>query len=224
MHSNVKLIVYHCLGIVLSTVALFILSPMDKTASPVERTSLVACFLLIFEPIKVLAVGFIGYKGRERDKSPLAVLWDKSYVSKNLSHLALSLLCLTITVTFVILSLGGPLVNDLDQTFFLALSITFISVLPILVTESSSSSLSLSSFLVRVINFLFSSSTKLSQWDSSFAMNLKLISLFSWFGAFLLKLDWIVPWKIYPITSLMASLYGYLVASLVNIVLISVRF
>uniref|UniRef100_T1K7A1 Uncharacterized protein n=1 Tax=Tetranychus urticae TaxID=32264 RepID=T1K7A1_TETUR len=190
MH-NVKLLVHHFLSLVSGTLALFILNPW-REASLAERIPLVSCFLLIFEPLKVLFIGYIGYRGRGR--APFSVLWEK---------------------------VRAPLLSELDQTFFLALCITFTSVLPILITDPS---LPLSSSILRIINFLFNPAARFNQWDSSFAVNLRLVAIFAWFGAFLLKLDWIVSWKVYPITSIMTSLYGYLIASLFNLCRISVRF
>ncbi|XP_015793321.1 uncharacterized protein C1450.15 [Tetranychus urticae] len=217
MH-NVKLLVYQFLSLISGTLALFILNPW-REASLAERIPLVSCFLLIFEPLKVLFIGYIGYKGRGR--APFSVLWEKSYVSKNLNRIGLNLLFISLIIVLIILCLGAPLLSELDVTFFLALCVTFTSVLPILITDPS---LPLSTSILRIINFMFNPSARFNQWDSSFALNLKLVALFTWFGAFLLKLDWIVSWKVYPITSIMTSLYGYLIASLFNLCTISVRF
>ncbi|RWS30882.1 hypothetical protein B4U80_05256, partial [Leptotrombidium deliense] len=38
--------------------------------------------------------------------------------------------------------------------------------------------------------------------------NLYLVSFGAWFGAFFLKLDWLEPWKVYPVTSIV-SLFAF---------------
>lgn len=115
--------------------------------------------------------------------------------------------------------------RDIDRTLYLSISLTCLSILPYLLIEPPTKSRNyFSTQKASLLERVSTSSFKVKDEVEVFLLlNLYTTHLGAWIGAFFLKLDWSVPWKEYPVTSLASALAFNLLGQVCNLTMLLQR-
>ncbi|XP_074604462.1 phosphatidylinositol glycan anchor biosynthesis class F [Brevipalpus obovatus] len=208
---------YHLSSLVLSILALILLQPFDETSPPSNRSHLVSFLVFSCQLIRLI----IFSRSKPSHKSLLTCFQCEMPFVMKFSDGSIAMIFTIISIMFlVILALGGPLLSDFDQSLSLAVIISSLAFLPSLFTKQLLSEIR-GELILEYLNKPFYKFSNL--WILSLSLTMQFTLIGAWFGAFWLKLDWITPWRIYPIPSVMGALIFHGLACIFSICLASFR-
>lgn len=118
---------------------------------------------------------------------------------------------LTLVYYIAIVMFGAPILSNQKETLMLSMTLTALTLTPTILYLGNSHTLKLftgTQFHTNGYNILYVQGLEL---------NLKAVLIGTWFGAFLLVLDWDRWWQAWPIPCLMGAILGCLIAVVVTI-------